>query len=248
MNDEDLMQLYAILQGVPGKTGSQRLNFLQDIGLDFTGRNPQFFEEQFIGEMEPELVNPVGRAYGRDAKWTNIFGKIESGMDPDSAVAAAIKEGVIEKPGGFGDEANNPYQIARDYAIKEAELESKWNDWSRRNQTESAKFGEKQNRLRSEFEADQPYTLQDLRGVSQFEAKGAPTVDELVRSIKMRRGFERTGQMALIRGDVLNNPKYDKELRRQLEQRSAKAKQTMVPTERSQGAMRNIALMRMLGG
>lgn len=247
MTEEEMMQLYAILQMVPGKTASQRFNLLQDVGFDPSGRRQQFVEEQFIGDPEPELVNPFASAYGRDPAWQNIFGKIESGMDPDSAVAAAIKEKVIPKP-GYGDKANNPYDIARQYALKEAENEAAYNQWASRNRNEAAVFGEKQNRLRSQFEAEQPYTMEDLRGVSQYESKGAPTVDELVQAVKMRRGSERTGRMAPIRGDVLENPKYERALRQRLEKGVAKSKETFVPTERSRGAMKNIALMQMLGG
>lgn len=248
MTEEErrLLELYGLSRLVPGKTAAQRVNLLQDIGFDPFGLPEQFIEEEFIGAPEPELVNPVGQAYGRDEKWRNVFGKIESGMDPDSAVDAAIKEGVLPEP-GFGDQANNPYDIARQYAIREAENEAAWNEWSRSNQAEAAKFGEKQARLRSQFEAERPLSMADLRGVSQFEAKGAPTVDELMQSVALRRGKERTGKEAPMRGDVIQTPKYQKALRQRLSKRLEESKQTYIPTERSRAAMQNLAFMAMLG-
>ena len=272
MTEEEMMQIYAVLQMAPGKTPAQRLKFLENIGIDLFNPRQQFFEEQFIGEPEPELVNPVAAAYGRDPAWQNIFGKIQSGMDPDSAVAAAIKEEVIPDPNtaGVGDKRNNPYDIARQYAFKRAENKAAYNQWASRNQNEAAVFGERQNRLRSQFEAEQPYGFEDLLGQSAFEFAGSPTVEDVVAD-RQRRMLEKDQKRGQMRGTgrFVGSPGSGrvgetKELVRRADplakseaaqkayldvvgQRLEGLKQQRVPTERTNEVMRKLAMMGMFG-
>lgn len=271
-----LIELYGSLQMVPGKTAAQRVNLLQDVGFNPFGRQQQFVEEQFIGEPEPQLVNPVASAYGQDEGWREVFRRIESGMDPDSAVSSAMKDNVFKQ--NENTKAGNPYEIAQRYALKEAENEAIYNQWAARNQNEAAIFGERQNRLRSEFEAEQPFSIQDLTGVSQFEAMGAPTVDELMarRAETTRqgraslnaarnapgvnvpksaapRGSGRQGSPSTavrapqVRKDIFDNPVLAKALRSTLEGRLSSSKKRILPTERTGEALRTLALVQMLG-
>lgn len=268
MTEEELLELYT--RNVPGKTFAQRAKALRDAGIDLFAEPQQFIEEDFVGTPEPELVNPVGQAYGRSEGWQNVFGKIESGMDPDSAVEAAISEGIIPKP-KYGDERNNPYEIARQYALKEAENEAAWNEWSKSNQVEAAKFGAKQNRLRSQFEAEQPLTAQDLMGVSQLELAGNPSIEDLsayrtqtrmdelnrlAASRRRRKGEPVVTPMGANLGSfkevravdpLANSPKARAAFERGLAAKRSEMAQTRVPTDRTRKAMYNLAVMGMIG-
>lgn len=269
MTEEEMMRIYSVLQMVPGKTPAQRVKFLKDLGIDLFTPSQQFVEEEFVGDPEPELVNPIAEAYGRDAKWKNIFGKIDADMDPDSAVEAAIKEGIIDRPQP-GGQGNDPYRIARDYAITEAENEAKLKNWYTANQAEGAKFGQKQSRLRSQFEADQPYGFDDLMGQSGYEAVGSPTVEDIVAD-RQRRMLEKDQKRGQMRGTgrFVGSPGSGrvgetKELVRRADplakseaaqkaylevigKRLEGLQQQRVSTPRSNEAMRNLAMMRMFG-
>ena len=270
MTEDELLALYVSM--VPGKNMSQRVKALKDMGVDLFNEPAQFVDEQFVGTPEPDLVNPWAEAYGRDPKWQNVFGKIESGMDPDSAVEAAIKEGVLPEP-GFGDQANNPYDIARQYALKDAENKAELAAWRSGQSVEAAKFGAKQQRLRSEFEANQPLTMEDLMGVSQLEAYGNPSVRELSDLRVQQRADQlnrlaagrrkrlgepvvtpmganlNTGTFKEIRAvdPLANSPKARAVYERGLAAKRAQMAATRLPTDRTEKAMRNLAMMRAFG-
>jgi len=279
MSPEELMQLYALTQYAPGNTAAQRLNFLQDLGFDLFGRPQQFVAEEFVADPEPYLRNPVADIYGSNEGYLQVFAAINNGVDPTTAVKQAVDAGTLELP-LYGSDAPNPYEVASQYAQKEIENEMELANWEQKTGAERAQFMEKQNRLRQEFEQKRPLSFQDLMGQSQYEAMGAPTVDELMNLSEQQRSEwaanrapargsvddmarmygERVvrpkgaaapaapaRQPSLPKQDIFRNKQYADALRSQLEKRLGAAQQTFVPTERSQAALQNVALMKLLG-
>lgn len=204
MGEEEMLLLQYLLQTVPGKTAAQRLNFLQDIGFSPFGDGRDFVEQQFVGEQfvgdpAPYLRNPVFDMYGRDAGYQKVFDNItRGGMAPDAAVQAAIDEGLLDEPSQFDNRLPNPYEIARQYAEREIDNEMQLAGWEQKTAAEREQFMAKQARLgqefaqkqdlaRAEFERNRPFTLADLRGTTEFEAAGMPTVDELLELSAQQR-------------------------------------------------------------
>ncbi len=275
MTPEELMQLYAIVQYAPGKTAAQKLNFLQDLGFDVFNQPQQFVAEEFVPEAQPALRNPVADIYGRNEGYRRVFDAINNNIDPTTAVDQAVEEGVLELP-MYGSDAPNPYEIAGQYAQREVENELALMNWQQRTDAERAQFMEKQGRLRQEFEQKQPLSLLDLRGQTEFEALGAPTVNDLMSLTReMERGWTAnrpapkgsTQDLVRMYGEriprqgaapapkpnegylsrVWQNEKYTKALEKALGERIGQAQKTFVPTARSEAAFKNIALMKLLG-
>lgn len=277
MTPEELMQLYALTQFAPGNTAAQRLNFLQDLGFDVFGQPQQFVAEEFVPSPTPVVRNPVEDLYGRNEGYRRVFQSILNNVDPVTAVNQAVEEGVLELP-MYGSNAPNPYDIANQYAQKEIENEIALTDWQQKTDAERAQFMEKQNRLRQEFEQEQPLSLLDLQGQTEFEALGAPTSQDLMALAREqergwsaarpaakgsaqdlarmygervpRQGAAPAAQSQPRQGSLTNlwqNEKYTKALERELEKRMGQAQQTFVPTARSEAALKNVALMRLLG-
>jgi hypothetical protein len=216
--------------------------------------------------------------YGQNEGYRRVFAAINNNVDPVAAVDQAIKDKVLKAPSSFDDKMPNPYDIAAQYAQREVENEMELANWEQKTAADRAEFMGKQNRLRAEFEQKRPLSFADLQGQSQFEAMGAPTVDELMNMSEQQRAgwaadrapvkgsvqdlarmygerVPRTGpapvaplrEPVLPKQDIFRNEKYANALRAELEGRLGRAQQRFVPTDRSEMALKNIALMKLLG-
>jgi hypothetical protein len=168
MDEQTLQLLYALIQGAPGKTPAQRLNYLQDIsgslGIDLFGGGRDYVPGTFTEEQ-----NIVGETYGNDPVAAAIFNSINSNMSPIQAYQSADEAGLIPKD-TMGDPTFDYLKLATDYAEAEA-----------KRRVAASQFQQQDALNRQIFEAGQKPGLQDLFGENVYEAAGAPSEAKLMQ-------------------------------------------------------------------
>jgi len=270
MTQEEMMELYAILQGTPGKTAAQRLNLLQDSGFDPFNASQPYQRQQFQYEPEPVWSNPIKETYRNDPNYAEIFRLIdEENVAPEAAAQLVIDTGKLSKPATGDTGASDPRVVARMYFQEQIKNANERDNWYRSQEFAKQGFEAEQSQAEQQYESKRPYSTDDLFGVSQFEAMEAPTVEDLMatRADQLRQGREsltasrmarpaprstsRQGSIVAAQGgpprkDIMESPVLARAMRSTLNQRLDASKQRMLPTERSEGALRRLAIMQML--
>lgn len=164
---KELLRQY-MLMNAPGKTGSQRLNYVQDLmgatGVDLFNLTPS---AEWV-PSEPEFRNPTGEIWGSDPGAGAIFDFMSQyGMSPKEAVDEARAQGLVPKYDSMNSRGNEVdyLKIANDFAKDELGRA----DWERRMADE-----------RTKFEAARKPGLGDLTKRTVFEQMGSPSVESLV--------------------------------------------------------------------
>jgi hypothetical protein len=173
--DEELMMQYMQMQGgIFGDNPAKRMNMLQDyfqtLGfnpVELAGTNPQ------AAPTPPTYQNSIGRIYGTDPVFGDIFNAIEGDVDPISAVKEAAK-----REGWTQDETNQNLQIATQYASERIQNMDKMSEWERENAGAMGGWtmpdGSKAKTA--------PLGGNDINATaSEYELMGAPTEEELIR-------------------------------------------------------------------
>lgn len=277
MTEEELrlLQDYLIARSVPGRSASQRVNLLQDAGFDLFNDYGPFERQQFVEEPEPFWVNPIEETYRNDPGYQEMFRMIEEdNVAPEVAAQQLIDAGYLKghTPGDEG--ASDPRVVARMFMQREVENAVERDKWRRSQDIARQKFEREQSTAEREYERDRPYTMEDLRGISQLEQFGNPSLEELgqVRTqsrenelnklaasrvarrqasgqpIVTPMGANLSSSRAIQNVDPLaNSPKARAAFERGLAMKRGEMAATRVPTERTERAMRNLAYLGMLG-
>lgn len=165
------MLLYALLQGSPGKTQAQKLNYAQDLGkslgLDLFGEQSGQWSPS---ELEP--VNQVEAIWGNDPGFQAVMDFIDSGMSPKAAVDKARELGEVPQYNAAVKGEVDYLKLATDYGAEEA----KRGDWQRRMAQEQ-----------TQFEAGRKPGVSDLMGQTVFEQMGSPSVENIVNRYAQAR-------------------------------------------------------------
>jgi hypothetical protein len=171
---KELLRQY-VLMNASGKTGSQRLNYAQDLmgatGVDLFNLAPS---EDWV-PSESEFRNPTGEIWGSDPGAGAVFDFMSQyGMSPKEAVDEARAQGLVPKYSSYdsADKEVDYLKIANDFAKDELGRA----DWERRMVDEQTKF-----------ESARKPGLGDLTKRTVFEQMGSPTVDSLVAQYAARR-------------------------------------------------------------
>jgi hypothetical protein len=172
--DEEMMMQYMQMQGgIFGDNPAKRMNMLQDyfqtLGfnpIELAGTTPQ------AAPVPPTYQNSIGRIYGTDPVFGDIFNAIESNVDPISAVREAAK-----REGWTQDETNQNLQIATQYASERIQNTDKMAEWERENAGAMGGWtmpdGSKAKTA--------PLGGNDINATaSEYELLGAPTEEELI--------------------------------------------------------------------
>ena len=269
MTEQEMMELYAILQGTPGKTAAQRLNLLQDSGFDPFNASQPFQRQQFQSEPEPVWLNPVKETYRNDPNYAEIFRLIDDeNVAPEAAAQMVIDSGALSTPDTGDTGASDPRVVARMYFQEQIKNANERDNWFRSQEFAKQGFEAEQSQAEQQYESKRPYSTEDLFGVSQFEAMDSPTVEDLMatRADQLRQGREaltasrtanqprstsRQGSIVAAQGgpprkDIMQTPVLARAMQSTLNQRLEASKKRMLPTERSEGALRRLAIMQML--
>lgn len=264
MDEQTLQLLYALLQNAPGKTPSQRLNYLQDIsgslGIDLFGGGRDYVPGTFAEEP-----NIVGETYGNDPVAAAIFNSINSNMSPIQAYQSADEAGLIPKD-TMGDPTFDYLKLATDYAEAEA-----------KRRVAASQFQQQDDLNRQIFEAEQKPGLQDLFGENVYEAAGAPTETQLMRQYldalkpkggavparstpsplsggrtaeRFRNVLADAGAGTTARGFVPQGLERFAEgvARSRAKQQVGEMQKRFIPTQRSQDLQYKLALIQAIGG
>lgn len=262
MDEQTLQLLYALIQGAPGNTPSQRLNYLQDIskslGVDLFGGGREYVPGTYVDEP-----NIVGETYGSDPIAAAIFNSINNGMSPIQAYQAVLNDENLANQipkDAMGEPLVDLLKIGTDYAEAEA-----------KRRAASSQFQQQEGLNRQIFEAEKQPGLQDLMGENVYEAAGAPSESELMRQYLDRLKPNRPATSAVQGGgtvqrfrDVLSKagaPTTAKGLvepglerfaegfaRSQAKKQVGEMRNRYMPTQKSQDLQYQLALIAALGG
>lgn len=174
MNEEQLLILQYLLQNAPGKTASQRLNYLQDLsgslGINLFGGARDYVSQPFI-----ETPNVIGETYRNDPIAAAGFNAmLTQNMSPLQAFQAIMDDEDLAArvpTDTMGDPMVDYLKVFTDFAQNEAERA-----------VERQRFEQQDVFNRQLFEAEQKPGLKDLFGQSVYEAAEQPTEAMLMKS------------------------------------------------------------------
>lgn len=271
MNEEQLLILQYLLQNAPGKTASQRLNYLQDLtgslGIDLFGGGRDYVSQPFV-----ETPNVVGETYRNDPIAAAGFNAmLNQNMSPLDAFQAIMDDPNLADripTDAMGDPMVDYLRVFTDFAQNQAEQS-----------VARQRFEQEDMFNRQLFEAEQKPGLQDLFGQSAYEAAQQPTEAMLMKSYldslrpqqraatggtgsgsaisggrtaeRFRNVLAQAGAPTTARGGVPAGLEKFAEgvARSRAKQQVGEMKRRFVPTERSQQMQQSLAfLLASMGG
>lgn len=270
MGEEDMLLIYQLVNAMPGKTMSQKLNFFQDLGGSlgfdpFGGDQRDFVEEPYY-----DAPNRVDQVWGRDPVASVLFDAIDEGMSPMEAYQAAVERELVKEPAP-GEKAQVDYlDLASQYATAEAARLA-----------DKAQFETEQAGKRAVFESKRQPSLMDLfNAPTLYEAAGAPTEQELAeeyvqgdprfrsQSNLAKRGAaqnvvgagrqavaglfgKRMDERPMMKTSFSDDPVLNQYVQRIATEKANKElpimKSRMMPTDRGQQALQMLSMLKMFG-
>ncbi len=201
---------------IPGKTPANQQSFIAAMGkllgqspiTGGGGVRPQFFEEQYVPEEQPILINPYRETYAGSPLYDTLFNAVENtGAAPDRETVSKAYA-ALGKATPSDEEITDVLGVLKGFAMSNLENEKASMEWSQRDATGEQRHLQEQDNAYGKFQAEnadelQNFTFRDNRGeeyAGSASIQGGPGYDGTASEYDLLSGADIEGNLDAIIG------------------------------------------------